>query len=238
MSQLFLVRHGQASFLAADYDQLSEHGRFQARRLGVLWREQGLRLDRAICGPRRRQRDTALECLAECAPELAGRLEVDPAFDEHPGEFLLKDCFPAVMGADEEVAELARSVSAAEDVRARARATELLLQRTMLLWAEGRFDPGELETWQSFRDRLAQALQRITGHPASGQNVAVFSSGGAIGALVAGLLGVRDEAVLELGYAVQNTGVTELRFSGPHRISLSRFNSLAHLPDPASWSYR
>ena len=74
--------------------------------------------------------------------------------------------------------------------------------------------------------------------PGRGQNVAVFSSGGAIGALIAGVLGVRDETALQLGYAVQNTGVSELRYSGSRRISLSRFNSLAHLPDPTSWSYR
>ncbi|MCA9641440.1 MAG: histidine phosphatase family protein, partial [Myxococcales bacterium] len=106
------------------------------------------------------------------------------------------------------------------------------------LWSRGAFATGELETWQAFRERLAAALERITSAPGSGQNVAVFSSGGAIGALIAGILGVREEAALELGYAVQNTSVSELRYSGAQRVTLSRFNSLAHLPDPESWTYR
>ncbi len=238
MSQLYLVRHGQASFLAADYDELSDLGRHQGRLLGVYWRNQGLRPDRVICGPRRRQRDTAVECLAELGIEPALALEEDAAFDEHPGEFLLRECFPAALEADPGVGQLAQAVASAPDRRARARATELLLQRVMSLWARGAFDPGAFETWQGFRARLAGALSSIIGLPGSGQNVLVFSSGGAIGALIAGVLGVRDEAALQLGYAVQNTAVSELRYSGPERISLSRFNSLAHLPDPAMWTFR
>jgi len=34
MGTLYLVRHGQASYGAADYDQLSPRGALQARRLG------------------------------------------------------------------------------------------------------------------------------------------------------------------------------------------------------------
>ncbi|MEZ4371750.1 MAG: histidine phosphatase family protein [Polyangiaceae bacterium] len=69
MSQLLLVRHGQASFLAANYDELSAQGREQSRLLGVHWRSLGLRIDRAICGPRRRQRDTARLCLDALSPD-------------------------------------------------------------------------------------------------------------------------------------------------------------------------
>ncbi len=39
MGTLYLVRHGQASFGADDYDQLSARGMEQAERLGQYWRE-------------------------------------------------------------------------------------------------------------------------------------------------------------------------------------------------------
>jgi len=39
MGTLYLVRHGQASFGAADYDNLSELGHKQSARLGEYWRE-------------------------------------------------------------------------------------------------------------------------------------------------------------------------------------------------------
>ena len=43
MGTLYLVRHGQASFGAADYDNLSELGHRQAVRLGEYWRERGMK---------------------------------------------------------------------------------------------------------------------------------------------------------------------------------------------------
>ena len=35
MSELIIVRHGQASFLSGNYDQLSERGALQSQRLGT-----------------------------------------------------------------------------------------------------------------------------------------------------------------------------------------------------------
>ena len=58
MSLLFIVRHGQASFHADDYDQLSTLGMEQARQLALLWAEQNLSFDHVCVGPRRRHRQT------------------------------------------------------------------------------------------------------------------------------------------------------------------------------------
>lgn len=237
MSQLFLVRHGQASFLADDYDELSQLGREQARQLGEYWARCGVRVHRALAGPRRRQQDTAQICLSALGytgPELV----VEPAFDEHPGEFLMRECLPAALAVDPVLGERMHALAAAADRPARARAMELALQRVMALWLAGSFDTGALETWQCFRARLQRALTEVTATQSGGQAIAVFSSGGSIGALVGLVMGVQDEAALELGYSVQNASVSELRFSRGGRVSLSRFNSLAHLPDPQSWTYR
>ena len=45
MGTLYLVRHGQASFGAEDYDQLSELGARQSERLGQYLADKGLALD-------------------------------------------------------------------------------------------------------------------------------------------------------------------------------------------------
>ena len=61
MGTLYLVRHGQASFGADDYDQLSALGQAQARRLGEYWRESlgpELRFDAVLTGTLRRQLQT------------------------------------------------------------------------------------------------------------------------------------------------------------------------------------
>ena len=58
MGTLYLVRHGQASFGADDYDQLSDLGRRQSVRLGQYLRERygdGLRFNAVLTGTLRRQ---------------------------------------------------------------------------------------------------------------------------------------------------------------------------------------
>ncbi|MGV2836957.1 phosphoglycerate mutase family protein, partial [Pseudomonas shirazensis] len=63
MGNLYLIRHGQASFGAADYDVLSPVGVRQSQALGSHLANLGLRLDRCIAGDLRRQQDTALLAL-------------------------------------------------------------------------------------------------------------------------------------------------------------------------------
>ena len=50
MGTLYLVRHGQASFGADDYDQLSPLGLQQAQRLGAHWLAHGQRFDTVLMG--------------------------------------------------------------------------------------------------------------------------------------------------------------------------------------------
>ena len=58
MSLLVVVRHGQASFDAEDYDQLSGRGVDQARLLGAYWAGLKLTFDQVYLGPRRRHQQT------------------------------------------------------------------------------------------------------------------------------------------------------------------------------------
>jgi broad specificity phosphatase PhoE len=54
MGTLHLVRHGQASFGAADYDQLSELGTRQCVALGEWMARRGLRFEAVLRGSLRR----------------------------------------------------------------------------------------------------------------------------------------------------------------------------------------
>ena len=58
MGTLYLVRHGQASFGADDYDQLSKLGVQQSQRLGEYWRARGMRFDAVLMGSLKRHRQT------------------------------------------------------------------------------------------------------------------------------------------------------------------------------------
>jgi broad specificity phosphatase PhoE len=239
MSTLHLVRHAQASFMGDDYDVLSDLGHAQARRLGERWVALGLRFDAVFVGPRRRQRHTA-DLVGEVVRG-AGLPWPDPqvleALDEYHAEPVLKQFVPQVAERDPEVRALVAAFSDAADPRGRAQSFERLFQAMMRRWAADAFGAPDVETWDAFRDRVDAAMATLTLAPRPGARLAAFSSGGAIGLGVGRTLGVADEASLELGWMLNNCSVCEILFSGD-RCNLSRFNDIAHLSDPAYWTYR
>ena len=58
MSELYLVRHAQASFGAANYDQLSDLGHKQSRWLGDYMGMRGLKFDTLVVGDMVRHHET------------------------------------------------------------------------------------------------------------------------------------------------------------------------------------
>ena len=76
MPVVYLIRHGQASFGADDYDVLSPAGHLQGKHAGAELRRRDVRPDQAWSGTLRRQRDTAL------AAGLAVPLREDPRWNE------------------------------------------------------------------------------------------------------------------------------------------------------------
>ena len=92
MGTIYLVRHGQASFGAADYDRLSDRGVAQARRLGQALKGAGVCGARVICGSLSRHRATAIHCLA------GGGVIADPDIRPEWNEFdhlaLLRAAWP------------------------------------------------------------------------------------------------------------------------------------------------
>ena len=80
MSAIHLVRHGQASFGADDYDLLSALGERQSRVLGQALAGIGPRIVHAASGEMRRQRQTADACLQAMGSDVPAR--VDPDWNE------------------------------------------------------------------------------------------------------------------------------------------------------------
>ncbi|MFV0278797.1 MAG: histidine phosphatase family protein, partial [Parahaliea sp.] len=94
MSTLYLIRHGQASFGADDYDKLSERGCRQADMVGRYFAEQGVKLDAAYSGDLLRQRETAQSVLAHQGHEVPYR--IDPRFNEVHNDEHLEHLVPEV----------------------------------------------------------------------------------------------------------------------------------------------
>lgn len=215
MSVLLLVRHGQASFGADDYDALSELGHEQARILGRSLKARGVRPDRIIRGRMRRHDETAAGILEG----LGGGPE--PVIDEGWNEFdflTVLAVHPITPEADLDHAGFQRFF---EDATAR--------------WTAGTFDHEYEETFQSFTDRVAAAFDRTAG--GDGLTL-VVTSGGPIG-LVASRLTAGDASLWQrFNRVAVNSAVTKV-ITGRSGGTLSTFNEHSHLEhDRGLISYR
>ncbi|WP_288482527.1 histidine phosphatase family protein [uncultured Deinococcus sp.] len=237
MSELVLIRHGQATPFEADTDRLSPLGEAQARAVGERLAALGTVPTHVLHGPLVRQRRTAL--LAAEAAGGAGNWPApreDPRLAEYDGDGLIRTLSPLYAARN---AEFAAQVAAFRARRAeggpeRNRAFQGLLETLAGAWQSGDVTHPEVEGWADFRARVRAALTDVLALP-SGSTVLAFTSGGVIGLAVALCLDAPDAAALKLNWRVKNGSLTRLTFGGG-RVSLDTFNDTAHLPgDLSSW---
>jgi len=89
---------------------------------------------------------------------------------------------------------------------------------------------GGAESYATFCARVDAALARLRDALDPGEHALVVSHGGVIGALVSGVLGLRDEAALPLG-VVEHTSLTSLSLEVTGRVALHVFNDASHLAE-------
>lgn len=241
MSRLFVVRHGQARFFTDDYDRLSAKGEAQCAALARHWLAQGLEIHAAWCGSLVRQRRSGE--VVQAVYREAGRPFPDihciPTLDEYPADDIMDTLLPLLRESVPAIDDLARAFEAAQDDRERYRGFHRLLEAVMERWI-ARAYPEEgsegLMPWETFSGGVRDAFRDIMASAGSGENVAVFTSGGPVGISVQTVLGAPDQAAAELNWRVHNGSVTRFTFSGS-RVSLDSFNATAHL-EPELLTYR
>ena len=228
MSLLVMVRHGQASWHDADYDQLLSRGKEQARLLGVYWAERNLIFDRVYVGPRRRHWQT-LEGIAKVYHERGlpwpEPIEL-PELDEHPGQLVLKHALTTLLEQEPALTDPAKVFEGDADLGRRHYLK--LFQKVTRDWVRGQMRVAELESWRDFRARVEGAIDRMITVDGRKKVVSAFTSGGPVAAAVGFALGIDDEKTLELSWLVRNTACTEFLFAA-ERFSLASFNSHPHL---------
>lgn len=238
MSTIFAIRHGQASFLSDDYDRLSDLGHEQARRLGAYWARLGVVLDRVLVGPRRRHQETFAgleEGWRATGRTWTATVDSEPDLDEYTFGLLLQQGIPDVAASHPEVVDLVQQLAAVEGDRYPA--FQRLFEAVTRLWARGEIAVAGVETFVEFRARVNRAFARAVAAAPRGSTTALVTSGGPVGVITGAVLGLDDVTTLELSWMVRNAAYSEIRCGGGRR-SLVAFGVLAHLDDPATWTYR
>lgn len=235
MGSIYLIRHGQASFGADDYDVLSPVGMRQSEALGDHLGQLGLTLDRCVAGDLRRQQDTGRLALArlQAAGNAVPVLETDTAFNEFDADAVIRALLPGLLPEEPEALHVLRN---ARQHRAEfQRLFALIVQR----WHSGQHDTEGLESWAAFVQRTGDGLQRVVEQAASGDNIAIFTSGGTIAALLHRITGISASQAFELNWQIINTSLSQLKFRGSE-VTLASFNSQAHvrllrIPELVTW---
>ena len=221
MSTLYLLRHGQASFGEADYDQLSWLGEMQAAEAGRFLATHVGAFDRIIAGPSRRHAQTARNALAVFAA--GAELEIEPALDEFAHGHTLLD------------AARARRLNAGLDWPHNGATQMRLYGAEIRRWAlEGEPLPGT-PTLDEFSHRAAGWFARLAADSPRGQRVLAVTSAGVIAVLVCAVLRLPSRRMIDLLESIGNASITTLAFSGSRR-GLVSFN-VATASDLA-WSSR
>lgn len=225
-TRLVLVRHGQASALSGDYDQLSERGREQSRLIGPWLARWAPEPAHVLVGPRKRHLQTYEEASTTASTEgalLWPTTEPYAELDEHHGIQLVHHVGAELASRTDDVGELARAAFSATSDPTRH---WLKLFRVLLLaWAKGEIGHEEVEPWFEFRARVKRMLDDVRDRTGT---VLAFTSGGAIGAAVGEVLGLDAERTLDLCWAVRNASVTEIHFR-KGSATLMSFNGVTHL---------
>ena len=214
MGTLYLVRHGQASFGADDYDVLSPRGHEQAVRLGEYWRGRGMAFDAVMTGTLRRHTET----LQGIAQGLQTMPEVTrwPGLNEYDSHALISAIHPQPLGP--------------ADTPERYRAHFRILCDALAQWMAGVISPQGMPSWEEFSGGVRAVLDHVRHHHA-GQNVLLVSSGGPISTAVGEVLGTAPEVTIALNMRIRNSAVTEFSVN-PKRLMLQTFNTLPHLDTP------
>ncbi|MEY4884233.1 MAG: hypothetical protein RIS34_2087 [Pseudomonadota bacterium] len=220
MGTLYLVRHGQASFGAADYDQLSDLGTRQSVRLGEYWRNKGLVFDAVLTGTLRRHLQTyACICQGMGSPAgtttSAGAALQWPGLNEYDSEAVIRAIHPHKLEKP--------------DTPALYRHHFRLLRDGLTQWMNGVVSPQGMPSYPDFLAGVTRALDHVRKNHDG--NVLIVSSGGPISTAVGHVLGTTPETTIELNLRIRNSAVTEFAFT-PKRHMLVTYNTLAHLDGP------
>ncbi|MGG7568115.1 histidine phosphatase family protein [Rhodovulum sp. DZ06] len=212
MTEIYVIRHGQASFGAEDYDVLSALGERQARWLGEHFKARGIRPGRVIHGSLKRQADTAEQIRLGLGIDKADWPE--PEIHEGLNEY----------DSDALVANWGGLHPRSDHGDRKGHFRELI--KILGAWQAGEAEGAE--PWTAFRDRVADAIRVAAQQTGAEGPVFVSTSGGVIGEVIRQVLDAPPPTWIRVHMQVRNAGYSRL-IAGRSGVSVASFNETPHL---------
>ena len=220
MASIILIRHGQASFGAANYDQLSGLGRRQAQLLNNYFSDCGITLDAIYCGTLARQRQTAEIATKNQLAETP--FHIDPRFNEIRNDEQFEFLLPELIQRNPSVAKLV------DKAKSDSKSYQKVLEQVFQLWVSSKDDDSVIQSWQHYSDQVEEAMKDLIKREGSGKNIGLFTSGGTIATIVSQVLGLDGSFAYRFYEPVINASMTRLLYN-QEKVSLSSFNDHSFL---------
>jgi len=220
MADLLIIRHGQASFGADNYDQLSTLGQRQADLTGEFLSQSGVHFTAAFSGDLSRQRETGERILAQL--EDAPSLVIDPRLNEVQTDEQMAVMTPLLCEQDPRFATLMA------DMNKDSKSFQKIIETVFNYWVSPNCQVAGIQSWQDYSAGVVSAFEAARASAESGSTSAIFTSGGTIATLVGHVLGLSADRVYEFYEPVFNCSITRLIFNS-RKCSLSTFNDVSHL---------
>ncbi len=212
MGAIYLVRHGQASFGATDYDALSPRGFEQSTVVGAELLRRGVVFSQVRSGSLARQRDTAATALKVLGSDVP--VVEDPRWNEYDHV---------------DIARHHAGGAPQED----SRAYQGVLDAALAAWTSAGDGGPCTETWPAFLARCRSALEELVASLGKGEHAVVFTSGGVIATICGLLMGTPEAGLLKLNRVTVNGGITKL-VSGRGGVTMLSFNEHPHFEADAA----
>jgi len=230
MAELYLIRHAQASFGAANYDKLSQLGHQQSEWLGEYLAQEHIHFDSVVRGDMVRHRET-LEGLHK-------GLKTHPNFSQLDENIKSATVFPELNEFDFKAVafgffqlhpelEPQKNKDRSEFYR--------VFKLAMRAWSDGALDEHVPEKFSEFQQRVIHFLTTISQEQV-GKKVLAVTSGGAIGMAISHVLGANQDCMIDLNLQIRNTSITHCFFNAD-KTRLHSFNNVPHLDNLAKREY-
>lgn len=217
MAEITLLRHGQASFGAENYDELSDIGHQQAKWLGEHLCELGQSFDRIVMGTMVRHQQTAqgvIDGLRQTTIEQADH----PGLNEYDFQGLLQPLKEQFSDQWTETGNAKRDYY-------------YNMRLALGYWMDGSIKSDGNDSWQSFCERIHAGFSFA--HDSDAKKVLVVSSGGPISVILADVLGLDQQRTCDLTLQIKNSSTSKLLFRRPLQalsdFTLDSFNDVSHL---------
>ena len=207
MGEIYLFRHGQASFGEDNYDRLSPNGVIQSQILARHLARTDKFFDAIYFGSLDRQQKTARELIDYYTENKlpVPRPVVSKAFNEYDSVAVWQALVAEISREDSSIEKDAAAMTGSK------KAFQRIFSQVMNRWIAGRYDATGIPDWKDFKQQVNLGLSDLTALHGARKQIAVFTSGGPISVAVQAALELSDKKTLEVSWQLMNASVTRIK---------------------------